>query len=345
MDMNDWATIANDIDHYYRQFDGFVILHGTDTMCYTASALSFMLECLGKSVVMTGSQVPLVELRSDARDNMLGALLIAGEYVIPEVMIYFHSKLFRGNRCVKNSSTSLDAFSTPNIPPLAVLETDINIDWDSIRHCSRTCQFHVNTNMVKDVGILRLFPGITQETIHAYLQPPMHGVVLQTYGAGNIPDTRKDLIEDLKQASDRGVLIVNCTQCIKGHVSQNYAAGRVLKAAGVLQGADMTPEAALTKLSYLLGRKDYTMKQKKELMVQNIRGEMTVLDTFQHNFSLKDSVFIKTIANALHINTSKVCRSCVYIHASVCPSVHVCMSSCTEDEIRNKGSHTSRHNT
>jgi len=227
MSMDDWAQIAKDIAAYYQKFNAFVILHGTDTMCYTASALSFMFEDLGKSVILTGAQIPLSELRNDGRDNLLGALVLAGQYVIPEVTIYFHNKLFRGNRTTKMNSASFEAFQSPNLPPLASVGIDINVEWDSVHRPVKTERFSVHTKMNQNVGILRIFPGITAATVRSFLQPPMQGVVLQTFGAGNVPDIRSYLLEELQAACERDIIIVNCTQCSSGHVTQHYAGGRV----------------------------------------------------------------------------------------------------------------------
>ncbi|XP_064403928.1 L-asparaginase 1-like [Halichondria panicea] len=306
LSMEDWARMARDIERYYSKFQGFVILHGTDTMAYTVSALSFMLQNLGKPVVMTGSQVPISELRNDARDNILGALILAGQYVIPEVTVYFNNKLYRGNRVTKMNSSAYNAFNSPNIPPLATIGVDISVEWDAIQRPAKLEKFKVNTEMNNNVGILRFFPGITASSIRSFFQPPMEGVVLQTYGAGNIPDTssHSDIFQVLKSACERGVVIVNCTQCSQGTVSESYAGGIKLRQAGVVPGADMTTEAALTKLSYLLGQK-LPREEIKKCLIRNMSGELTVLDSTQHQFSLRDSVFLETVAKALSVSSSQ----------------------------------------
>ncbi|XP_031703806.1 60 kDa lysophospholipase isoform X1 [Anarrhichthys ocellatus] len=226
MTTDDWGRIGKDIEKNYENYDGFVILHGTDTMAYTASALSFMCEHLGKPIILTGSQVPIYEMRNDGRDNLLGALLIAGQFVIPEVCLYFYNKLYRGNRVTKVDAGSFNAFSSPNLAPLAVAEVDITINWDTVWRANTTAKFQVSTELNRNVGLLRLFPGITAATVRAFLQPPMEGVVLETYGSGNAPDNRPDLLEELKKATDSGVIIMNCTQCLRGTVSASYATGR-----------------------------------------------------------------------------------------------------------------------
>lgn len=301
MTTDDWGRIGKDIEKNYETYDGFVILHGTDTMAYTASALSFMCEHLGKPVILTGSQVPIYEMRNDGRDNLLGALLIAGQFVIPEVCLYFHNKLYRGNRVTKVDSGSFNAFNSPNLAPLANAEVDITINWDTVWRANTTARFRVSTELNRNVGLLRLFPGITSQTVKAFLQPPMQGVVLETYGSGNAPDNRADLLDELKAATDRGVIIINCTQCLRGSVSTSYATGKVLMDAGLIPGCDMTPEAALSKLSYVLARTELSPEAKKKMMAQNLRGEM-IADLEGAKLSLSDSRFIQVIAKSLSIS-------------------------------------------
>ncbi|XP_015231573.1 PREDICTED: 60 kDa lysophospholipase isoform X2 [Cyprinodon variegatus] len=301
MTTDDWGRIGKDIEKNYENFDGFVILHGTDTMAYTASALSFMCENLGKPIVLTGSQVPIYELRNDGRDNLLGALLIAGQFVIPEVCLYFYNKLYRGNRVTKVDAGSFNAFNSPNLAPLATAEVDFKINWDTVWRANATAKFQVKTELNRNVGLLRLFPGITASTVRAFLQPPMQGVVLETYGSGNAPDNRPDLLEELSKATNSGVIIVNCTQCLRGTVSASYATGRVLMEAGLIAGGDMTPEAALSKLSYVLAKKDLTVDAQKKMMSQNLRGEMSA-DLEGAKLCLSDSRFIQVIAKSLSVS-------------------------------------------
>uniref|UniRef100_A0A3Q1AN01 L-asparaginase N-terminal domain-containing protein n=1 Tax=Amphiprion ocellaris TaxID=80972 RepID=A0A3Q1AN01_AMPOC len=273
MTTDDWGRIGKDIEKNYENYDGFVILHGTDTMAYTASALSFMCEHLGKPIILTGSQVPIYEMRNDGRDNLLGALLIAGQFVIPEVCLYFYNKLYRGNRVTKVDTGSFNAFSSPNLAPLATAEVDIT---------SKS-------------------QGKFQSVVRAFLQPPMQGVVLETYGSGNAPDNRPDLLEELKKATDSGVIIINCTQCLRGTVSASYATGKVLMDAGLIAGGDMTPEAALSKLSYVLAKEDLKLDARKKMMAQNLRGEMST-DLVGAKLCLSDSRFIQVIAKSLSIS-------------------------------------------
>ncbi|KAF9966382.1 hypothetical protein BGZ70_002506 [Mortierella alpina] len=276
MTMKDWVRIATDIEANYELYDAFIVLHGTDTMAYTASALSFMLEDLGKTVIITGSQVPITEIRNDAIDNLLGALTIAGHFVIPEVSLYFGNKLFRGNRSSKMDAIDFNAFDSPNLPPLVKVGINIDVNWSEVVRPTSLHKFRAHKSMNPNVASLRLFPGITDTTIRTFLTPPIQGVVLETYGAGNAPSTRADLIAALKEACDRGVIIVNCTQCKRGLVTDVYQTGKVLYNAGVIPGSDMTPECALTKLSYLLGH-NLPIPKVREMMTKNLRGELTVV--------------------------------------------------------------------
>jgi len=276
MTPREWFLIARDIFENYDTFDGFVVLHGTDTMAYTGSALPFLLQGLAKPVILTGSQIPLVELRNDARENLITALFIAAHYPLPEVCIYFGDKLLRGCRTVKVSALGFDAFDSPNYPPLGTVGVDIHIDWKLVRAAPPRELEIPRAELNATVAALRLFPGISAELLRHVLQSPLQGLVLEAYGAGNAPDRDCALLDAFAEATQRGVVIVNCTQCLRGAVNLNaYATGAALLQVGVISGADMTPIAALTKLHYLIGS-GYTPDQVRALMQQDMCGELTL---------------------------------------------------------------------
>ncbi|MBK8032879.1 MAG: asparaginase [Chloroflexi bacterium] len=271
----DWVEIAQDITDHYDQYDGFVVLHGTDTMAYTASALSFLLQNLGKTVIVTGSQIPLVEMRNDARPNLIDSLLIASSYAIPEVCLYFNTKLFRGNRTVKVNASGFNAFDSPNYPPLGTVGVDTSIDPTHVLpHPAEPFRFARLTSQPQ-VGQIRLFPGISVDVVKNLLQPPIQGVILETFGAGNAPDKDQAFLDAIKAAVNRGVVVVSCTQCLYGTVDLDaYATGSALKACGVINGYDMTAESALTKLYTLFGL-GYEGNTVRTLMEMSLRGELT----------------------------------------------------------------------
>ncbi|KAG7448040.1 L-asparaginase [Guyanagaster necrorhizus] len=273
IEIDDWIRIASEIELNYS-FDAFVVLHGTDTMSYTSSALSFLLEDLGKTVIVTGAQIPLSQLRNDATDNLMGALTIAGHYIIPECSLYFNHTLFRGNRVSKISSYDLSAFDSPNFAPLVNVGIDIVVNWNDVIRQTSLRRFRAHKQMSPHVATLRLFPGITAATVSAFFMPPIRGVILETFGAGNAPQ-RKDLMLALKEACERGVIVVAISQCAKGTVSDAYETGRTLLQAGVVPGHDMTPECALAKLSYLLSKPELSTDDIRKLMGTPLRGELT----------------------------------------------------------------------
>ncbi|KAF2403131.1 asparaginase-domain-containing protein [Trichodelitschia bisporula] len=258
IDARGWDLIAETVARNYRLYDGFVVLHGTDSLAYTSSALSFMLRNLGKPVILTGSQAPMVELQNDATDNLLGALVVAGHFMLPEVCLFFNGTLFRGNRATKVSADSYAAFASPNFPPLATISSrKTQVQWHLIHRPTSLAEFAVHTKLdTAHVACLRIFPGIKPEMVDAVLRlPDLKGLVLESFGAGNTPGGPDGaLVRVLAEAVARGIVIVNITQCLAGSVSPLYAPATVLGRAGVVFGGDMTSEAALTKLSYLLSR-------------------------------------------------------------------------------------------
>jgi L-asparaginase/Glu-tRNA(Gln) amidotransferase subunit D len=415
MGERDWIRIACDIGRYYDDFDAFLVLHGTDTMAYTASALSFLLDGLDKTVILTGSQIPISELHNDGESNLLGALVLCGGPAIPEVGLFFRNKLFRGNRARKSDASDLDAFTTPNFPPLATVGIDISINWALVRlfepafgdksHERSTSppppprgrsrharlsplsivsgasdllgmpsspsssssdasassslsisvskplqiakrsskssssngatslsptsnsstatarsftssppapmprvvarraaknQLRVQHNLCDQVGSLKIFPGIHASIISNYLRPPIRGLVLETFGAGNAPVVKKPFLDALKEGLDRGVIIVNITQCGRGYVVEDYATNSALRDIGVINGGDLTSEAALTKLMYLLGQPHLERDDIERLMVTDMRGELTPLkQASSSSMAARSRIFLRAFDRAL----------------------------------------------
>lgn len=301
----DWKKMAQDIFHFYPHYDAFIILHGTDTMSFTASALSFMLEDLSKTVIVTGSQLPLSEWRTDGIENFLGSLFVAGNYEIPEVCIFFHNKLLRGNRSIKLISSDFDAFHSGNFPPLVELGFDVKINWHLMNSPQES--FRLSSEMDPHVGVLRIFPGITGAFLKSIISSPFKGLILHTYGSGNAPDTDRSFLDAIEKAIREGMILVNCTQCFRGAVQGHYATGQALADIGVVSGADMTIEAALTKLSYLFG-KNYPLEEIRLKISQNLRGELTESDV-RTRFSFRDKLFLRSIASVLEADTSEVSKA------------------------------------
>ncbi len=275
-----WERIVRTIVDSYDLYEGFVVLHGTDTMAYTASALSYMLENLSKPVVLTGSQLPIGVLRTDGRENLITAIEIAaardriGFSMVPEVCIYFQSVLLRGNRSKKFNAEQFAAFHSPNYPAIAEIGVHINYAHHYIRYRQDHLPLLPHYNMSSAVTILKLFPGISKLTVDAILNTPdVRGVVLESFGTGNAM-TADWFINSLKEAIERGIVIVNVSQCIGGQVEMaRYDAGSRMEKIGVIGAADMTIEATITKLMFLLGE-GYSSEEVKALMLKPIAGEM-----------------------------------------------------------------------
>ncbi|KAM5239962.1 60 kDa lysophospholipase isoform 4-T4 [Hipposideros larvatus] len=301
MTITEWVQIAQTIERHYEQYHGFVVIHGTDTMAFAASVLSFVLENLQKTVILTGAQVPIHALWNDGRENLLGALLMAGQYVIPEVCLFFQNQLFRGTRVTKVDTRRFAAFCSPNLPPLAVVGADVIINRELVRKVRGKERLVVHSTMERDVGLLRLYPGIPATLVRAFLQPPLKGVVMETFGSGNGP-TKPDLLWELRAATERGLVILNCTHCLQGTVTSDYAAGMATVGAGIVSGFDMTSEAALAKLSYVLGQPGLSLHSRKELLARDLRGEMTLPVADECQPSLQSSTLGLGVAQLLSLS-------------------------------------------
>jgi len=277
-----WVHIAEIIRDHYDTFDGFVVLHGTDTMAYSASALSFMLENLTKPVIFTGSQLPVGVLRSDAKENLITAIELAAAKnthntaMVPEVCLFFEDKLMRGNRSVKRNTEAFNAFASFNYPELA--KTGVHLKYASANIHTETSEqpFSIQTKLDKHIAILKIFPGITEATVKAILSiDGLRAVVLESFGAGNAPRAEW-LYEQLNNATQNGIVIVNITQCRAGSVEMGrYETSLNLQKAGVISGYDMTLETAVTKLMYLLGQ-THNSNTIREQMITPLRGEVTI---------------------------------------------------------------------
>lgn len=274
-----WNSIADAISLYYDKYDGFVVLHGTDTLAYSASALSFMLEGLDKPVVFTGAQIPLCELRSDGRDNLITSMMIAADGVIREVSLCFGDAILRGNRAIKYSADGMVAFTSPNYNTLA--DAGINIEYnhacinDYVKNSLHSDYLHVVRLKESRIAVIKVFPGIQFEIFEPIMCETLDGLVLETFGKGNIPDYDPALSRIISEASKCGTIVVVCTQCPAGTVSLGaYEAGSALVRAGAVSGGNMTTEAAITKLTYLLS-KDLPKDDIRRLMRTDLRGELT----------------------------------------------------------------------
>ena len=272
--LEEWNAIGRAIESRYDDYDGFVVLHGTDTMAYTASALSFMLEGLNKPVVFTGAQIPLCELRSDGRDNLITSMVIAGGGKVCEVCIYFGGKLMRGNRATKVSSNGLRAFDSPNYPLLAQVGIDIRYNESALILPSRPKTFYLTELKSVPIGVLKIFPGFQFELFESMINSSLKAVVLEAFGSGNIPTINRALVEGLRKSAAQGTVITVTSQCQRGGTALGtYATSSDLVQSGAISASDMTAEAAIAKLYYLFSC-SYSNDRVKLLMETNLRGEM-----------------------------------------------------------------------
>lgn len=275
-----WFQLVEIISEYYEVFDGFVILHGSDTMAYSASALSFLLENVNKPIIFTGSQLPIGKIRTDGKENLITAIEIAaakenGIPLVPEVAIYFEYALYRGNRTIKVSAENFEAFQSPNYPLLA--EAGVNIKYNRFAlKKADTEAFFARKKICRDVASIRIFPGIQQKVFDAIAQiEGLKGLVIETFGSGNTP-THSWLDDSLRKLIEKGVMVVNVTQCHTGSVSQGkYETGVHLEKIGVLSGRDISYEAAICKMMYLLACDELNAEEQRKYMEKNLRGEMS----------------------------------------------------------------------
>ena len=267
-----WIQLVEIIEKEFNNYNGFVILHGSDTMAYTASALSFMLENLNKPVILTGAQLPIGVRRTDAKENIITSIEIAARSNIPEVCVYFEYRLMRGNRCTKANAEHFEAFKSPNFIYLA--EAGLDIKYSPIKYNHTNKEFKVHTNLCEEVLVLKLFPSMKKEYIAKVLDLPYKGIILETFGAGNAT-TADWFLRAIQTAIHNGKLILNVSQCLSGSVSQGlYETSSKLEEIGVIGGKDMTTEAALAKMMYLLGT-DYSQEEIKQHLQISLRGELS----------------------------------------------------------------------
>jgi lysophospholipase len=315
MNMEYWKLIGRSVQKFYNDFDGFIILHGTDTMNYTACVLSFMLENLNKPVILTGSQIPLIEIRNDALKNLIDALTIAGTYHIPEVTLMFDSQLFRGNRTIKNDNMGLSAFESPNLCPLVTLGINIKVNWDIILSAP-TEEFDFFEDFDNRITVIKFFPIIKDSTFESFFKPPIKAVIMETYGAGTFPTDRVKIHEIISNANKNGIIVVNVAQCRKGsHISSDME--KLFQSIGVIYAGDITVECCLAKLSYLLGKK-YDTKKIQALLQESLRGEVSIIQP-PEIFSLHSKPFVNALVSLM--NNEKKSEENYIIATTLLPTV------------------------
>ena len=272
--IDEWNHLGREIASRYDNYDGFVVLHGTDTMSYTASALSFMLEGLNKPIIFTGAQIPLCELRSDGRDNLINSIILAGEGILKEVCVCFGGKVLRANRSTKIASTELQAFDSPDYPELANVRIDICYNESAMALPSRPKTLHLTELHSFPIGVLKLFPGFQFELFESMINSNLKAVVLEAFGSGNIPTNNRALVDGIRKSASQGTIITVTSQCQRGGTTLGtYATSNDLVESGAISASDMTTEAAIAKLYYLFSC-GYDAERVKLLMETNLRGEM-----------------------------------------------------------------------
>ena len=279
MKPSNWIEIGTIIEDNYKNYDGFVILHGSDTMSYTASALSFMLENLSKPVIFTGSQLPIGDLRTDAKENLITSIQIASlvennQPVVQEVGLYFEYKLYRANRTTKINAEHFEAFDSPNYPPLIISGVNLSINYQSLLTAKKNKKLVVHKIFEPNILLVKLFPGINKETInHLFSTPNLKGMIFETYGSGNITN-EKWFLKALKKIIDNKIPVVNVTQCAGGSVDMNiYSTNVIYRNIGIISGKDISTEAAVTKLMLMLGQ-NIPANNFKTKFETSLRGEM-----------------------------------------------------------------------
>ncbi|HUW05247.1 MAG TPA: type I asparaginase [Williamwhitmania sp.] len=275
-----WVRLVEIVSSNYHHYDGFVILHGTDTMSYTASALSFMIQNLDKPIILTGSQLPIGTLRTDGKENLVSAIEIAaarknGQPLVPEVCVFFENRLFRGNRTIKHNADHFNAFRSDNYPPLAEAGINIRYNHAYISYPTGLRELKTYTNLDTNIAILKIFPGITPAVVDGVLSiSGLKAAILETFGSGNAP-TSPWFLERVGQAVEQGIVVLNVTQCHAGSVDmEKYDTGILLKKIGVRSGYDITTEAAVAKLMFLLGQ-NLTAEEIKQQLDKSISGEIS----------------------------------------------------------------------